>query len=246
MVKTCSGPESRGWQRRLAVALVAMAAFGPAPLLSQSVAPAASAIVAAPAPAPAPSTVANPRALPDAATRIEAMLARGQTDEALAAARDFLRQVTGRIGFGVTNARLTATPAEGFGMYTPRRDGVYRPGEPVYAYVEVYGFSMTPQPDGTNQMLFDVSFTLDSLDGRQMTDSMIPMGEVRLDSFNQPVDGYFHLTYRVTGAEGSYLLRTEVIDRASGQRAEFRLPVEFVEPGAERDGKQDAPVPSAP
>lgn len=231
MVKTRSCPDFCGWRTRLVAASIAVAVAVPVPLFAQSVPPAPPAIAAVPAP------VTNPRALPEAAARIEAMLSRGQHDEALVAARDFLRQVTARTGFGVTNARLTAAPAEGFGMYTPRRDGVYRPGEPVYAYVEVYGFSMTPQPDGSNRLLFDVSFTLDSLDGRQMTDGLIPMGEVRLDSFSQPVDGFFHLTYRVTGAEGPFLLRTEVIDRASGQRAEFRLPVEFVEPRAALGGK---------
>lgn len=163
-----------------------------------------------------------------AAARIEEMLARGDTEAALSASRQFLRAVTARTGFGVTNVRLTTGPAEGFGMFHPRPDALYRVGEPIYAYVEVYGFSMTPEAGGANRLLFDVSFTLDGPDGQQMTEALIPMGEVRLDSYSQPIDGFFHLTYRVSGAEGPYVLRTEVIDRPSGQRAVFRLPVEFV------------------
>jgi hypothetical protein len=167
------------------------------------------------------------RSLVDQAAQIEALLARGQTDAAIEAGRRFLRSVTERTGFVVGNPRLTVTPAEGFGMFETRPDAVYQIGEPVFAYVEVNGFSLTPQPDGRNQLLFDVAFTLDSPDGRQMTDAMIPMGEVRIATQGQPLDAFFHLTYRVTGAEGPFLLRTEVVDRATGQRAQFVLPVEF-------------------
>lgn len=189
--------------------------------------------VAPPAPAPAP--IAAPavmggvagRSLTQLAAQIETLLARGQSEAAIAAGRDFLRSVTERVGFSVANARLTQTTAEGFGMFESRADSVYEIGEPVFAYVEVNGFSLTPQPDGRNQLLFDVAFTLDSLDGRQMTDAMIPMGEVRIDTHGQPLDAFFHLTYRVTGAEGPFRLRTEVRDRATGQVAQFVLPVEF-------------------
>ncbi|GAB1381182.1 hypothetical protein [Pararhodobacter aggregans] len=175
--------------------------------------------------------------LTEAATAIEQLLATGRGPEAVAAGRMFLRHVTGEAGFGVTNARLTLLPAEGYGMFEPRPTNVYALGEPVYAYVEVYGFSMTPLANGANRLLFDVSFTLDSPEGRQMTDAMIPMGEVQLDSFSQPVDGFFHLTYRVTGAEGPFTLRTHVVDRASGQTAEFSLPVVFGAAPASADRK---------
>lgn len=188
--------------------------------------------------APAPAVAPPPRAMAEVGAQIDALLARGQSDEALLAARRFLRQVTDSIGFGVTNAQLTAAPAEGFGMFARRADNRYRTDEPVYAYVEVYGFSMSPLADGANRLLFDVAFTLETPDGRQVTDGMIPMGEVMLDSFSDPIDGFFHLTYRVTGASGVYSLRTEVIDRASGQRAEFRLPVEFLPPGAPAPGSK--------
>lgn len=171
--------------------------------------------------------VVGAQSLTQAAQSIESMLAEGRTDDAVVAARRFMRTVTDQAGFGVTNAQLTAGQAEGYGMFVPRADNVYDIGEPIYAYVEVYGFSMTSLANGANRLLFDVSFTLDSPEGEQMTDAMIPMGEVQLDSYSRPVDGYFHLTYRVTGAEGAYQLRTQVVDRASGQQAEFTLPVVF-------------------
>lgn len=199
----------------LALCLMAQPALGQ---VARAVVPQAAPMVAAPG---------GVRTLTDMATQIETLLARGQSGAAVEAGRAFLRSVTQRAGFGVANARLTEAPAEGFGMFDARPGSLYRIGDPVFAYVEVNGFSLTPQPDGRNQLLFDVSFTLDSLDGRQMTDAMIPMGEVRIDTHGLPLDAFFHLTYRVTGAEGPFRLRTEVVDRASGQVAEFVLPVEF-------------------
>lgn len=170
--------------------------------------------------------------LAEMAAHIQALLDSGQGPQAADAARGFLRAVTAQAGFGVTNARLTASEATGFGVYEPRADNVYHPGEPVYAYVEVYGFSLTPHEGGTNELLFDVSFTMLSPEGRQLTDHMVPMGDIRLSSFNLPVDGYFHLTYRINGFEGPSILRTHVVDRASGQSADFDLPVVFAAPDA--------------
>ena len=168
--------------------------------------------------------------LQDAAAGIEALIANGQHEDAVSAARDFLRQVTEMTGFGVANAQLIDGPASGFGVFEPRDSNVYVTGEPVYAYVELYGYSMSPQPSGAVQLLFDVSFTLESMDGEQITNDMVPMGDIRLETFSDPIDGYFHLTYWVTGATGAYNLRTHVTDRASGQMAVFTLPVVFADP----------------
>lgn len=193
-----------------------------------------------PAPQAAPMIVAppggpvQPDSLSVAAAQIEALLADGQGDAAIDAARRLMRSVTQRVGFGVTNARLTTAPAEGFGMFESRVSNIYNLDEPIHAYVEVFGFSMTPQPDGSNRLLFDVTFTLDDAEGRQMTDALIPMGEVLLDSFSQPLDGYFHLTYRVTGATGRVMLRTQVTDRATGTMTEFTLPVVFQASGQDK------------
>lgn len=202
------------WRVSLLVAL----AVGGTPLMAQ----------AQPAPppgVPAPTRSEDP--LSSEAARIRHLLDAGQGEEAAFAARAFARMVADEAGFGIANARLTAAPATGYGVFTPRADHVYAVNEPVFAYVELYGFSLTPQPGGANALVFDVSFTLDTPDGRQMTDAMIPMGEIRLSSHSEPLDAYFHLTYSITGAEGPYSLRTRVVDRASGETAEFALPLEF-------------------
>jgi len=50
---------------------------------------------------------------------------------------------------------------------------------------------------------------------------------VVLNTYSNPLDGYLNLTYRITGAQGPATLRTQITDRASGQMAEFMVPVVF-------------------
>ena len=178
--------------------------------------------------------------LSDATAEIELLIAEGRQEDAMSAARQFVRLVSDMTGFGVTNAQLIEGAATGFGVFEPRDSNVYMPGEAVNAYVEVFGFSLTSSDAGTNRLLFDVAFTLDSPGGEQMTDALIPMGEIQLESYSEPLDGYFHLTYRVSGADGAYNLRTQVTDRESGQVTEFVLPVVFEtpDPPAEQSDKQ--------
>lgn len=208
------------------------------------------------------SDAASAQDLGAQATRIEELLAAGNGSAARREARDFLRTVQRRSGFGVENVQLTVSPASGYGVFDPRHSRVYSPNEPVFAYVEVFGFSLTPgdaplQAAGQsapladvdqemyslsgdvpvqNTMRFDVAFTLLSPQGEQLTPELIPMGEVELSTFAQPVDGYFTLTYRITGVSGEHIIYTEVTDRASGAQSSFRLPVTFVsDEAADRD-----------
>lgn len=173
--------------------------------------------------------------LQDRAAQIEALAQSGQAEQAMSAARDFVRSVAGQVGFGVWNAQLTREIATGYGVFMPRADNVYRPGEPIYAYVEPYGFSLTGLNEGENQLLFEVSFTIDDPNGRQLTQGMIDMGQINLRTRGEPIDAFFHLTYNITGVTGPATLRTEVTDVASGQSDVFVLPVVFA-----------APAPAAP
>ncbi|MEZ5752270.1 MAG: hypothetical protein R3D60_09995 [Paracoccaceae bacterium] len=163
---------------------------------------------------------------------IEAFLDAGDAEGAMNAARALVRLVGETAGFGVWNARLTQDVATGFGVNVPRADNVYAPGEPIYAYVEPFGYSLSPIGGGENQLLFEVSFTIDDPDGRQLTQGMIDMGQINLRTRGEPVDAFFHLTYNITGVSGPATLRTEVIDVATGQVDVFTLPVVFASPPA--------------
>lgn len=195
--------------------------------------------VAAPAPLQAVPTApvpALPLDLGDHAARIERLIALGQPVEAMAAARAFMEAVGEGTGFGVTNVQLVQAQAPSFGVYLPRASNVFDIGETVYTYVELYGFSLEAVPDMANRMVFDVAFTVHGPDGTQMTDSMISMGQVVLNTYSRPLDGYLNLTYRIAGAQGPAILRTQITDHASGQVAEFSVPVVF-RPGGAEDSK---------
>lgn len=172
------------------------------------------------------STIVAADTLSDRAASIEAALASGDGDAALEQTREFHHDVATRAGFGVRRAVLTEEPATGFGIYTPRAEPVYAPGDPVYAYVEPFGYSLQPDGQGLNTMLFDIDFALMTTDGQPLTERM-PMGVVEMASRSRPLDAYFYLTYNISGPEADYLIWTRVTDRPSGQEAEFTMPVTF-------------------
>ena len=141
-----------------------------------------------------------------------------------------MRSVGERAGFGLLTATLTDGDATGYGVYAPRPDNRFAEGEAINAYVELYGYSVTAMQGTTRQMVFDITFTVLGPDGQMMTDAMVPMGEVVLNTYAEPLDGYLTLTYRITGVSGPAVVHTEITDRASGQRADFSLPVVFEAP----------------
>lgn len=160
------------------------------------------------------------------AADIEATLDAGDGGAALDLMRDLHHDVAWRAGFGVRQAVLTEEAATGFGVYTPRAEAVYAPGETVFGYIEPYGYSLEADDQGLNAMLFDIDFALLASDGEPLTD-LIPMGAIELVSRNLPLDAYFHLSYDINGPEGDYLIWTRVTDRPSGEEAEFTIPVTF-------------------
>ncbi len=164
---------------------------------------------------------------------IEARLAEGDGDAAMAEARALLFDVNEQAPFGVRNARLTVEPATGYGVYEPVIEAVFAPGSPVHGYVELHGFSLVRNAVGVNQIAFDVAFAMLDPDGNFLTD-VTSMGAVEIVSRNRPADAFIHLTYRIRGAEGPYVIWTEVTDRASGESATFELPVTFDETAPER------------
>lgn len=169
---------------------------------------------------------ARAETLSERAAHIEARLAEGDGAAAVAEARRLYLDAAGRAGFGVQGVVLTTELASGYGVFTERAEAVYAPGEPIYGYVEPFGYSLRSNAAGLNEMVFDVEFALMSPSGEPLTD-ITAMGEIEITSYNQPIDAYFHLTYRITGPAGPYVIWTRVTDRPTGRQAEFSIPVEF-------------------
>lgn len=177
--------------------------------------------VAAPAPAPGYG------ALSEQASLIGQLLAQGSGLEAVRAVRALSQWVSAQAGFGVLDATLTEGEATGYGVYVPRADNVYSAGEAVRAYVELYGYTVEPTRGGAHRLTFELAFTVTGPDDAPMIDHYVPMGEVVISTHSVPQDSYLALTYRISGLEGAATIRTRITDRASGNIAEFAMPVVF-------------------
>jgi hypothetical protein len=171
--------------------------------------------------------------LPERLSEIETLIERGDTGAVSQAARELYHTISRQAGFSLSDPIQTVGQAMGFGLYERRAGNLYRSGETIYVYLEPFGFSVTPGPDGLNRLVFDVDFLVLAADGRDLS-GVISMGEIVLSSFAVPLDAYLFLSYDLEASPGPYILRTRVTDRRSGELAQFDFPVEIEAPGAPR------------
>ena len=157
---------------------------------------------------------------------IRAHLAAEDGAEAVAAARRLYRATAEAAGFGLTNPWLTADPAQGFGVYTPRADNVFAEGEPIHAYVEPFGQSLVDLDDGRQAMRYDIRFAVLAPDGTPMTE-LIEMDRIELPVRQAPVDAFLQLTFRVAAPPGGYFIHAEIVDAPTGRSMPVRWEVRF-------------------
>lgn len=172
----------------------------------------------------APAVQADPLAAEFDAIRTH--LAAEDGAEAVAAARRLYRATAEAAGFGLSNPWLTAEPAEGYGVYTPRADNVFAVGEPIHAYVEPFGQSLVELNDGRLAMRYEIRFAVLAPDGTPMTD-LIEMERIELPARQIPVDAYLRLTFRVSAPPGDYIIHAEIDDVPTGQTMPVRWEVRF-------------------
>lgn len=163
----------------------------------------------------------------EALAEAEARLAAGQGVEAVAAAYRALDSVWARAPIGFTAALLVAAPAEGYGLYEPRADAVFRPGEPIHVYAEPVAFAHGRE-GGRYEVAFDVDLAIFDAAGRRIAE--IPgIEELRLVSRAPNREFPASITYEWAGAgPGVYRLVTTLRDRHSGKSGSFELTVEIV------------------
>jgi hypothetical protein len=164
--------------------------------------------------------------LAERAALIEAHIAAGRTAEAHAEARALHRAATLAAGLHLTPPVLVMERARGLGVYVPRATAVYTGGEPVLQYFEASGFGLERGADGVNQLRLQIAFHLIDAAGTDLT-GPVEMGLIALDTRAEPTETYVDLTYNITGITGTFVLRTEVTDMATGRTAQMEQAVEF-------------------
>jgi hypothetical protein len=171
-------------------------------------------------------TPAQTSTLADQVAEIEGLLAAGRPTEALLAARRLYFSVGAITGLQLTAPVLVTAAAPALGVYQPREGRVYADGETVHAYAEATGFGMQTLEDGQTRIHLRMAFRLIDAAGRDQS-GLVEMGEVDLRARAEPADVFLNLSYRITGAKGAHVLRTEVTDQIGGRTASFDLPVAF-------------------
>lgn len=172
---------------------------------------------------PVGTAVAGP--LADAATRAEQMAASGDAAGARAAIRDAVSDFSASLPFAVGAATFVAGDPSGFGMFEPRPDNTFKPGEKIVAYIEPVGLTWkAAQVPAKMETRFTVDFDL--LDaGGTVLGSQKAFGNFTFTGVSKNSEIFATLTLDVSEAPvGSYVLRYHLNDTNSGKTASVDLP----------------------
>lgn len=124
---------------------------------------------------------------------------------------------------------LLVDSASGYGIYAPREDPVYRPGEVIQIYAEPVGFAYGRNPLGGLQISFDIDLVLRDGSGEEV------LAREDFISVETPVryrNREFQLTLslNLTGAPtGKYAASFLARDRHSDKSAPIELTFEIAE-----------------
>ena len=150
-------------------------------------------------------------------------IAAGQHLEAVETLRQAVREAALAGPLVFRQALFTSEAAKGFGLYNPRKDNVFKRGEPLLVYVEPVGFGWTPEGDVyTSHLTADYEI--------RTPEGQILAGQRRFDSFDFTSRDRNHevmttLKFNLSGAKsGDYVLGVTYHDKATGKSASFDLP----------------------
>lgn len=161
--------------------------------------------------------------LVDHAGRAEAALAAGRATEAVAALEAALDAVWKAAPLTFRKVVFVTAPPTGFGAFTPRRDAVFAPGEPLLVYAEPIGFAWKPDGDAYGcDLVIDVA--LRDAGGRVIYEKR-EMGRMALTSHARNHEFMLKLDLKLRGLPaGDFTLLATVHDRVSQKQGTFTLP----------------------
>lgn len=124
----------------------------------------------------------------------------------------------------VRTAVFVANHPDGFGLYTPRANNVFKPGEKLVAYAEPVGYGWKQEGGGMYKFGFDVDFLIKSTDGKVLGGQQ-NFAKLGRESRVRNREFMLTLTMSVSGAEpGDYVLEYVLHDIASDKTATIDLP----------------------
>lgn len=124
---------------------------------------------------------------------------------------------------------FTSAPPTGFGLFEPRADAVFSPGEPLVVYAEPVGYGYTPTSDGRWRFGFDVDLLIKTAGGK-IIGGQEGFERLALASRARNREFMVTLTLELDGAPpGDYVLVYTLRDITGDKSGELTLPFSIAE-----------------
>jgi hypothetical protein len=164
----------------------------------------------------------------DLATQIEDALGKRDTGRALQAADTiFMTAWNASEGIGFTAAVPVAEVPKAYGVYNPRKDTVYKVGEPIILYAEPFGYGYGQTTAGIYTIGFDVDLRVLGADGAVVAEAPGVL-QVGMESRRKNQEFMADMTFNLGGlAPGAYKLETTLRDKNSPKWGQFVTQVEI-------------------
>jgi len=124
----------------------------------------------------------------------------------------------------IRRAVFVAAHPDGFGEYVERKSNVFKPGEPLVAYVEPVAYGWKGSGSDSFQFGFDVDFLIKTPDGK-VVGGQENFAKLRQTSHARNREFMLTLTMSLDSAPaGDYVLQYKLHDIASDKSAVVTLP----------------------
>jgi hypothetical protein len=170
------------------------------------------------------SAMAGP--IEDLARESEAQAKAGRHIEAIETLRRALNVLTDNGPLALRRVQFIADRPGGFGIYRPRANNVFKPGEPLIVYAEPIGIGWKTE-GGVNRSLIVTDFEIRSPDGKVLGGQK-EFGRFEFASHDRNHEIMTHLTITLSGApRGSYVFAATYRDQVNNKSATLELPFEI-------------------
>jgi hypothetical protein len=164
--------------------------------------------------------------LADFCTQAKSFLDQNQPLKAMGVIQKAMEEVWRHTPFQAGKAVLVKKKAAAFGMYEPRPDNVYKPGEIVFLYLEPIGFTQQ-EKDGHYSMAMAADFIVQKEDGT-IIGGKENFGKWELKSQHFITGFHLNLDYTLTNLQpGTYIIKTVLRDLPTSKTLAVETPVRF-------------------
>ena len=163
----------------------------------------------------------------EAAKRSEELLAAGKPLAAWEAVERAADAVWEKMPLRIAKALFVVGDPRGYGIFDPRENNVFKPGETIVVYAEPVGFGHR-RVNGINEIDLDVGLIVRDKSGKTVA-SQGSFGQFRLRSRRRNREFFLKLTISLKGAPaGDYVLSFPITDKVKNRKTEFSLPFRIV------------------